>query len=83
MSDGKRIMVADDDLQLADTVITLQESAGHGVSHAYQPEKGMEFAREPTPDLILSDILVAGPPRPAGPVLSQRHRRDPILKDTP
>ena len=83
MSDKKRIMLADGDVQLADTIKTLLESAGHRVSHAYQPEKGMVFAQEPTPDLILSDILFAGPPRPTGLEIAKRHRRDSIMKDTP
>ena len=80
MSDEKRIIVAEDDVQLAGSIKTLLEGAGHEVS---QPEKGMVFAREPTLDLILSDILLAGQPGPTGIEISQRHRRNPILKDTP
>ena len=83
MPGKKHVMVIDDDVQLVDTVETLLESVGYQVSHAYQSEKGMELARELKPDLILLDIMFAGPPGPDGVEISRRLRQDPILGDTP
>lgn len=83
MPDGKRILVVDDDVQLVDTVKVLLESVGYDVSYAYQSEKGMELARELKPDLILLDIMFAGPPGPDGVEISRRLRQDPVLGQTP
>lgn len=83
MSEKQHIMVIDDDVQLVDTVKILLESTGYEVSFAYQAEKGMELAREVKPDLILLDIMFAGPPGPDGVEISRRLHADPVLKDTP
>ena len=83
MSEAKRILIIDDDVQLVDTVKTLLESVGYQVSHAYQAEKGMDLAREDRPDLILLDVMFAGPPGPDGIELSRRLQEDADLKDVP
>jgi len=83
MSAKTHILVIDDDVQLVDTVKTLLDSVGYEVSFAYQSEKGLELARETNPDLILLDIMFAGPPGPDGTEISRRLNKDPILKDIP
>ena len=83
MSTKTHILVIDDDVQLVDTVQTLLESVGYTVSYAYQAEKGLEMARVTKPDLILLDIMFAGPPGPDGTEISRRLHDDPVLKDTP
>ncbi len=88
MSDKKRILIIDDDVQLVDTMRTLLESVGYEVSCAYQAEKGLSLAREIQPDLIVVDILfVAWPgqaaPGPDGVEVSRRLDQDPVLKATP
>ena len=83
MSEQNSIMIIDDDVQLVDTVKTLLESVGYQVSYAYQSEKGMELAREIKPDLILLDVMFAGPPGPDGIELSRRLHQDSVLKDIP
>lgn len=79
----KRILVIDDDVQLVDTVKTLLESQGYEVSYAYGAEKGVEAAREERPDLILLDIMFAGPPGPDGVEISRQLHQDPELADVP
>lgn len=79
----KRILVIDDDAQLVDSVKTLLESTGYEVVCAYQAEKGVSLARETHPDLIVMDIVFAGPPGPDGVEASRRLARDPDLKETP
>ena len=83
MSEKKNILVIDDDVQLVDTVKTLLEAVGYQVSFSYQSEKGFELAKEIRPDLILLDIMFAGPPGPDGVEISRRIHEDPDLKDTP
>ncbi len=80
---GKKVLVIDDDAQLVGTVRTLLESVGYEVAAAYRPEKGMELAREAKPDLILLDVMFAGPPGPDGIEVSRRIQQDRALKDIP
>jgi len=83
MSDKKKILVIDDDAQLVDSVKTLLKRAGYEVFCAYQAEKGVALAREMYPDLIVMDLLFAGPPGPDGAEVSRQLAQDPALKDTP
>lgn len=83
MAGQQSILVIDDDVQLVDTVKTLLEAVGYRVLHAYQAEKGLEIARESKPDLILLDVMFAGPPGPDGIELSRRVHQDAELKDIP
>jgi CheY-like chemotaxis protein len=83
MDDKHRILVIDDDVQHVDSVKTLLESVGYEIACAYQPEKGLALAREQRPDLILLDVMFAGPPGPDGIELSRRLRQDPDLKEVP
>jgi CheY-like chemotaxis protein len=43
----------------------------------------MELALAAQPDLILLDIMFAGPPGPDGVEISRQLHADPALKDTP
>ncbi|MBN1661643.1 MAG: response regulator [Anaerolineae bacterium] len=79
----QHILVIDDDVQLVDSVQILLESVGYRVSHAYRAEEGVEVAREARPDLILLDIMFAGPPGPDGVEMSRRLHQDPDLSDIP
>jgi CheY-like chemotaxis protein len=83
MAGKSSIMIIDDDVQLVDSVKTLLESAGYDVAYAYQAEQGMEKAREIKPDLILLDVMFAGPPGPDGFELSRQFHQDPELKEIP
>lgn len=83
MANKKKILVIDDDAQLVESVKTLLQSAGYEVSCAYQAEQGLALAQELQPDLIVMDILFAGPPGPDGVEVSRQLSRDPALKDTP
>jgi CheY-like chemotaxis protein len=83
MSEKQSILVIDDDVQLVDTVKDLLESVGYQVSYGYQSEKAVELAEEIKPDLILLDIMFAGPPGPDGLEVSRRLNQDPVLQDVP
>jgi CheY-like chemotaxis protein len=79
----KQILVIDDDVQMVDTVETLLGSVGYAVSHAYLALDGLELAREIKPDLILLDVMFAGPPGPDGFEMARQFRDDPDLKEIP
>ncbi|RPI29361.1 MAG: response regulator [Acidobacteria bacterium] len=78
-----RILVVDDDVQHVDTVKTLLESVGYSVDYAYLPEKAIEKAKSSPPDLILLDVMFAGPPGPDGVETSRRIHADAALKKVP
>jgi CheY-like chemotaxis protein len=79
----KRILVIDDDVQLVETVKTLLESVGYEVSFAYRPQKGLDVAKASPPDLILLDVMFAGPPGPDGIETARMLHQDPTLRDVP
>jgi CheY-like chemotaxis protein len=83
VSDTKKILVIDDDVQLVDSVETMLVSVGYEVGYAYQARKGVEMARQMRPDVILLDVMFAGPPGPDGFQVAREMHEDPDLKDIP
>jgi CheY-like chemotaxis protein len=83
MKSKVKILVVDDDVQHVDTVKTLLESVGYAVDYAYLPEKAIDKARNSPPDLILLDVMFAGPPGPDGVETSRRIHQDPELRSIP
>jgi CheY-like chemotaxis protein len=83
MPEKKSILIIDDDVQLVDSLKNLLESVGYRVSYAYQSNEGMKLAQEIKPDLILLDVLFAGPPGPDGIEVSRQLHQDPVVKDIP
>jgi CheY-like chemotaxis protein len=83
MPTKQHILVIDDDVQMVDTVETLLTSVGYEVSHSYLALDGIELAREIKPDLILLDVMFAGPPGPDGFAIARQLKDDADLKDIP
>jgi two-component system NtrC family sensor kinase len=83
VSDKKKVLVIDDDVQLVDSVQTMLESVGYDVSFAYQARKGVDLARQTRPDVILLDVMFAGPPGPDGFQVAREMHEDAELKDIP
>ena len=83
MNKNKKIFVADDDVQFVDSVKTLLESVGYIVSHTYKSEEIIESVKHFNPDLILLDVMFAGPRGPDGFKISRLLHQDPELKDIP
>ncbi len=83
MNKKAKILVVDDDVQHVDTVRTLLETVGYDVEYAYRPEKGIEKAKAARPDLIILDVMFAGPPGPDGVETSRKLNEDPDLKGIP
>ena len=74
---------ADDDVQFVDSLKTLLESAGYEVSFTYKSSEVIESAKRITPNLILLDVMFAGPRDPDGFKISRLLHNDPDLKDIP
>lgn len=83
MDETKTILVIDDDVQMVDSMKTLLTSVGYQVLSAYQSRKGIELAKEKAPDLILLDVMFAGPPGPDGFEIARELYADPQLKNVP
>jgi two-component system, OmpR family, alkaline phosphatase synthesis response regulator PhoP len=83
MGEKKKILVIDDDVQFVETVKTLLENVGYEVHFAYQARKGIDLAKQITPDLILLDVMFAGPPGPDGIESSRELGQVETLKNVP
>ncbi len=83
MEKKRRILIVDDDVQHVDMVKTLLESVGYEVKHAYRPQRGLEIARAAPPDLIILDVMFAGPPGPDGVETARLIHQDPELRKVP
>lgn len=83
MAETKKILVIDDDVQFVETVKTLLENVGYEVHFAYQARKGMDLAKQVMPDLILLDVMFAGPPGPDGIESARELGKDEVLKGIP
>jgi DNA-binding response OmpR family regulator len=57
-TDGKKIMVIDDDPDYRDAMTTILKSAMYEVVTASNPKEGKEKVLEEKPDLILLDIMM-------------------------
>ncbi len=83
MSEKKTILLADDDVQLVDSIKTLLESVGYDVYHVYQSQKVVDNAKAVKPDLIVLDVMFAGPKGPDGFELSRQLSKESDLKNIP
>jgi CheY-like chemotaxis protein len=83
MEKKRRILIVDDDVQHVDMVKTLLESVGYEVKYAYRPQRGLEIARAAPPDLIILDVMFAGPPGPDGVETARLIHQDPELRKVP
>ena len=79
-SDGKRILLADDNTDMRDYVSRLLEGQGYMVEAVADGEAAFEAAIRSPPDLILTDVMM---PRLNGIQLLKRVRKEAKLAGTP
>ncbi len=77
--ESRRILLVDDNQDLADSVALLLRDAGHEVLIAHDGEAAIAMASQQPLDIVLLDI---GLPDMNGCAVAERLRRDPNLKDT-
>lgn len=75
-----RILVVDDEPEVLDNVAAVLEGAGYACSCYETAEAALESARVQAPDLIISDINLAGA---SGLELCQRIKEDCTLESVP
>jgi len=78
---GERILIVEDDMDLADTLKTVLESAGYNVSTAVNREDAWEKVNESRPDLAILDVMLDT--LAEGIQLAGEFRRDEGLKEMP
>jgi DNA-binding response OmpR family regulator len=76
----KKILIIDDDRDLADLTSVVLKNAGYDVLVSYDPREGFGTAKQQKPDLILLDILLPGMD---GPEAVKFFKEDPLIKDIP
>ncbi len=54
----RTILVIDDDIDLVEIIRVTLENEGYGVIDAQSGARGLELAREMTPDLIILDVMM-------------------------
>lgn len=74
------VLAIDDDLEVLGEVAAVLSGAGYACHSSNSPEAAMEFAKDGSPDLIISDINLNGH---SGLKLCERIREDPDLADVP
>ena len=74
-----RVLVVDDNRDVADSLVMMVKIEGHEVFVAYDTAAGLRLAAEVVPDLIFHDI---GLPAMSGFEAARRLRQDPRLRKT-
>lgn len=77
---AKKILIVDDEEQLADMLKMRLQANAYEVIIAYDGEEGLRKAREFKPDLIVLDIIM---PKMAGSDVAAALREDKELSDIP
>ncbi|MFN2407282.1 MAG: ATP-binding protein [Pyrinomonadaceae bacterium] len=73
-----RVLVVDDNVDVADMIVMLLQLVGHEAKAAYSGQSALETATEYKPDVVLLDI---GMPNMNGYEVARRLRREPQTKD--
>jgi two-component system, chemotaxis family, CheB/CheR fusion protein len=73
-----RVLVVDDNVDVADMTVMLLQLAGHEAKAAYSGQSALETATEYKPDVVLLDI---GMPGMNGYEVARQLRREPQTKD--
>lgn len=55
---SKRLLIIEDDVDVAEMLVTFFEVQGYEVFHGYSGEEGIAFARSKFPNLILLDLML-------------------------
>lgn len=77
---GSRILVVEDQAEVAELVQVVLQGEGHTVAIAQDGVNGLMMSRDWKPDLILMDIMLPGVD---GGTLISRLRQDPETADVP
>ncbi len=81
MTEGKTVLLIDDDADFVDLNKKALEDAGYEVETAYDGEEGMQKAKDIKPDAIVLDVMMTTSTE--GFEVARDMRNDPKTKHTP
>ena len=81
MSEGKSLLIIDDDPDFAEGIRLILEGAGYLVEIAHDPDEGFEILQTKPPDLLLLDILMGRGAE--GIAIARKMRKEPQLRKIP
>src|SRR5579872_731294 len=58
MADGEKIVLIEDDREIATTLRSVLEAAGYNVTHAPNGKEGQRLIQEITPALVITDMMM-------------------------
>ncbi|MDP2959626.1 MAG: response regulator [Longimicrobiales bacterium] len=83
MSNGKRILVVEDDRDLVDILTMVLESAAYEVLRAYDAPSALAAVERERPDLVLLDVMMPEGTEGFHVVWNLRGRQDPYFQNVP
>ncbi len=81
MTQGKKILIIDDDPDFVEGILSILETAGYEVETAYNPKDGYEALESKHYDMLLLDIMMGRGAE--GIMLARKMRKDPKLREMP
>lgn len=83
MSNGKKILVVDDDRDLVEILTMVLTAHGYRVAQAYGPKEALAAVERERPDLILLDVMMPEATEGFHVVWNLRGREDPYFVTVP
>lgn len=81
MSEGKKLLIIDDDPDFVEGILAILKTAGYDVETAYNPKDGFEALESKHYDLLLLDIMMGRGAE--GVMIARKMRKDPRLREMP
>ena len=81
MSEGKNLLMIDDDPDFVAAIKSILEGANYNVEVAYNPNDGFDSLERNHPDLLLLDIMMGRGAE--GIMIARKLRKDPELREIP
>jgi len=83
MSNGKKVLIVDDDRDLVDILTIVLEGRGYAVARAYDGPEALAAVDRERPDLVLLDVMMPEGTEGFHVVWNLRGRQDPYFKSVP
>lgn len=81
MTEGKKLLMIDDDPDFVEGIMSILKSAGYEVEAKYNPKEGFEALETGKYDLLLLDIMMGRGAE--GVMIARKMRKDPKLRKMP
>ena len=81
MTEGKKLLMIDDDPDFVEGIISILKTAGYEVDAKYNPKEGFKALETGKYDLLLLDIMMGRGAE--GVMIARKMRKDPKLRKMP